>query len=108
MRLLHQQGNQCMLQSEQERGLSHLTGKWMSRPALQRAMLNAGINIFVNEYTDKYVSACGKVCIFYVLALRKGRTERFGLVIQLCECQVLQHSDSMYPQIIASVTGNWS
>ncbi|XP_030295375.1 dynein axonemal intermediate chain 7 isoform X2 [Sparus aurata] len=54
------QGNQCMLQSEQERGLSHLTGKWMSRPALQRAMLNAGINIFVNEYTDKYVSACGK------------------------------------------------
>ncbi|XP_073336496.1 dynein axonemal intermediate chain 7 [Pagrus major] len=54
------QGNQCMLQSEQERGLSHLIGKWMSGPALQRAMLNAGINIFVNEYTDKYVSACGK------------------------------------------------
>ncbi|XP_029318234.1 LOW QUALITY PROTEIN: dynein axonemal intermediate chain 7 [Cottoperca gobio] len=54
------QGNQCMLQSEQERGLSHLTGKWMSGPALQRAMLNAGVNIFVNEYTDKYVSSCGK------------------------------------------------
>ncbi|XP_036976768.1 dynein intermediate chain CFAP94, axonemal isoform X2 [Acanthopagrus latus] len=54
------QGNRCMLQSEQERGLSHLTGKWMSRSALQRATLNAGINIFVNEYTDKYVSACGK------------------------------------------------
>ncbi|XP_041820365.1 dynein intermediate chain CFAP94, axonemal [Chelmon rostratus] len=54
------QGNQCMLQSEQERGLSHLIGKWMSGPVLQRAMLNAGINIFVNEYTNKYVSTCGK------------------------------------------------
>ncbi|XP_042258677.1 dynein axonemal intermediate chain 7 isoform X3 [Thunnus maccoyii] len=54
------QGNQCMLQSEQEIGLSHLVGKWMSGPALQRAMLNAGINIFVSEYTDKYVSTCGK------------------------------------------------
>uniref|UniRef100_A0A8C3AVX4 Dynein axonemal intermediate chain 7 n=1 Tax=Cyclopterus lumpus TaxID=8103 RepID=A0A8C3AVX4_CYCLU len=52
--------NQCMLQSEQERGLAHLIGKWMSGPVLQRAMLNAGINIFVSEYTDKYVSTCGK------------------------------------------------
>ncbi|KAM9334619.1 dynein axonemal intermediate chain 7 [Symphorus nematophorus] len=54
------QGNQCTLQSEQERGLSYLIGKWMSGPALLRAMLNAGINIFVNEYTDRYVSTCGK------------------------------------------------
>ncbi|XP_042367700.1 dynein axonemal intermediate chain 7 [Plectropomus leopardus] len=54
------QGDQCMLQSEQERGLSHLMGKWMSGPVLQRAMLNSGINIFVNEYTDKYVSTCSK------------------------------------------------
>ncbi|XP_032360835.1 dynein axonemal intermediate chain 7 isoform X2 [Etheostoma spectabile] len=54
------QGNQCMLQLEQERGLSHLIGKWMSGPILQRAMLKAGINIFVNEYTDKYVIPCGK------------------------------------------------
>ncbi|XP_029902303.1 dynein axonemal intermediate chain 7 [Myripristis murdjan] len=54
------QGNQCMLQSEQDKGLSHLQGKWMGGPALQRAMVNAGINIFVNEYTDKYVSTCGK------------------------------------------------
>ncbi|XP_030575871.1 dynein axonemal intermediate chain 7 isoform X2 [Archocentrus centrarchus] len=54
------QENKCMLQSEQKRGLSHLIGKWMSGPALQRAMLNAGINIFVNEYTDKYVSNCAK------------------------------------------------
>ncbi|KAM6895697.1 dynein axonemal intermediate chain 7 [Xenentodon cancila] len=52
--------NQCMLQSEQERGLSHLLGKWMSGPALQIAMMNAGINIFVNEYSDKYVNICEK------------------------------------------------
>ncbi|XP_061571116.1 dynein axonemal intermediate chain 7-like [Cololabis saira] len=52
--------NQCMLQSEQERGPSHLLGKWMSGPALQRAMINAGINIFVNEHSDRYVSICDK------------------------------------------------
>ncbi|XP_069556173.1 dynein axonemal intermediate chain 7 [Brachyistius frenatus] len=54
------QDNQCMLQSKQDKGFSHLTGKWMSGPALQRAMPNTGINIFVNEYTDKYISSCGK------------------------------------------------
>ncbi|XP_018555984.1 dynein axonemal intermediate chain 7 isoform X1 [Lates calcarifer] len=54
------QGDQCMLQSEREKGLSHLLGKWMSSPVLQRAMLNAGINIFVSEHTDKYVSTCAK------------------------------------------------
>uniref|UniRef100_A0A8D3B229 Dynein axonemal intermediate chain 7 n=1 Tax=Scophthalmus maximus TaxID=52904 RepID=A0A8D3B229_SCOMX len=54
------QGDRCMLQTEQEKGLSHLQGKWMSCPVLQRAMLSAGINIFVNEYTDKYVSSFGK------------------------------------------------
>ncbi|XP_076010503.1 dynein axonemal intermediate chain 7 [Genypterus blacodes] len=54
------QGNRCMLQSKQQNGLSHLTGKWMSGPALQRAMINSGINIFVNEHTDKYVNTCGK------------------------------------------------
>ncbi|KAM4727994.1 dynein axonemal intermediate chain 7 [Anableps anableps] len=54
------QNNQCMLQLEQERGLSHLVGKWMSGPALQKAMFKAGINIFVNEHTHKYVSICNK------------------------------------------------
>ncbi|XP_077941172.1 dynein axonemal intermediate chain 7 isoform X4 [Gasterosteus aculeatus] len=54
------QGNQCMLQSEQTKGLSHVRGKWMSSPVLQKAMLNAGVNITVNEFTDKYVSTCGK------------------------------------------------
>ncbi|XP_035003896.2 dynein axonemal intermediate chain 7 [Hippoglossus stenolepis] len=53
------QGDQCILKSE-VKGLSHLQGKWMSSPDLQRAMLNAGINIFVNEHTDKYVSSFGK------------------------------------------------
>ncbi|XP_012730073.2 protein CASC1 isoform X2 [Fundulus heteroclitus] len=54
------QNNQCMLEMEQHRGLSHLTGKWMSGPALQKAMLKAGINIFANEHTHKYVSICKK------------------------------------------------
>uniref|UniRef100_A0A665TKC1 Dynein axonemal intermediate chain 7 n=1 Tax=Echeneis naucrates TaxID=173247 RepID=A0A665TKC1_ECHNA len=53
-------GDQCMLQPEQGKGLSQLLGKWMSSQALQKAMLNGGINIFVNEYTEKYVSTCGK------------------------------------------------
>ncbi|KAM4615617.1 dynein axonemal intermediate chain 7 [Polymixia lowei] len=54
------QGDRCMLRSEQETGPSHLLGKWMSGPALRRAMVNAGFNVFVDEYTDKYVSSCGK------------------------------------------------
>ncbi|XP_034019519.1 protein CASC1 isoform X2 [Thalassophryne amazonica] len=54
------QGSQCMLQSEHEKRLSHLTGKWMSGAAMQRAIVHAGINIFVNEHTDKYISTCGK------------------------------------------------
>ncbi len=67
-----------MLQSEHERGLFHLIGKWTSGPALQRAMLNAGINIFVNEHTDKYISTCGKVCIFSLVAFRvEERDTRF-------------------------------
>ncbi|CAB1444420.1 unnamed protein product [Pleuronectes platessa] len=53
------QGDQCILQSE-VKGLSNLQGQWMSSPDLQRAMINAGINIFVNEHTEKYVSSCGK------------------------------------------------
>lgn len=62
------QDNQCMLQSERERGLAHLLGKWMSGPVLQRAMLNAGVNIFVGEHTDQYVATCGKVYMFYSFA----------------------------------------
>ncbi|XP_019898414.2 protein CASC1 isoform X2 [Esox lucius] len=49
-------GSQCMLLSDQESGLKHILGKWMSPHTLQRAMVNAGVNIFVNQYSDKYVS----------------------------------------------------
>uniref|UniRef100_M4A2M0 Dynein axonemal intermediate chain 7 n=1 Tax=Xiphophorus maculatus TaxID=8083 RepID=M4A2M0_XIPMA len=52
--------SQCMLRLAHSRGLSHLVGQWMSAPALQKAMLKAGINIFVNENTHKYVSVCKK------------------------------------------------
>lgn len=51
-----------MLQSEQAMGLSQLIGRWMSAPTLQKAMITAGINIFVNEYADNYISTYGKVC----------------------------------------------
>lgn len=36
-------------------------GKWMSLPALQTAMRRAGVNVFVNEYSDKYVTVSAKV-----------------------------------------------
>lgn len=52
-----------MLQSEQAMGLSQLIGKWMSGPTLQKAMITAGINIFVDECADNYISTYGKVCI---------------------------------------------
>ncbi|XP_029598335.1 dynein axonemal intermediate chain 7 [Salmo trutta] len=49
-------GSKCMLQSDQERGLNHILGQWMSPSQLQKAMVSAGVNIFVNQYSDKYVS----------------------------------------------------
>uniref|UniRef100_A0A671M7W8 Dynein axonemal intermediate chain 7 n=1 Tax=Sinocyclocheilus anshuiensis TaxID=1608454 RepID=A0A671M7W8_9TELE len=49
-------GKQCMLHMEETKNLDHLLGKWMSPSELQKAMQRAGINIFVNEYSDKYVS----------------------------------------------------
>ncbi|KAM8884145.1 dynein axonemal intermediate chain 7 isoform 2-T2 [Synchiropus picturatus] len=54
------QGSRCMLQLHGRTGPSHLVGKWMSRDDLQRAMVQAGINIFVNEYSENYVSVCAK------------------------------------------------
>nr|XP_057933335.1 dynein axonemal intermediate chain 7 isoform X2 [Doryrhamphus excisus]XP_057933336.1 dynein axonemal intermediate chain 7 isoform X2 [Doryrhamphus excisus] len=53
-------GNQCMLQSERVVGLASLFEQWMSGPDLQQAMLKAGINVFVNEHTDKFVNTCDK------------------------------------------------
>uniref|UniRef100_A0A3B3I160 Dynein axonemal intermediate chain 7 n=1 Tax=Oryzias latipes TaxID=8090 RepID=A0A3B3I160_ORYLA len=52
--------NLCMLQSDQRKGLAHILGRWMSRAALQRAMTKAGLHIFVNEHTDRYVHTCRK------------------------------------------------
>ncbi|XP_037552068.1 dynein axonemal intermediate chain 7 [Nematolebias whitei] len=54
------QGKECMLQLQEDRGLHHVVGRWMSRPALQTAMFSAGINIFVEEYADAYVSSLDK------------------------------------------------
>uniref|UniRef100_A0A3P8WER5 Dynein axonemal intermediate chain 7 n=1 Tax=Cynoglossus semilaevis TaxID=244447 RepID=A0A3P8WER5_CYNSE len=54
------QGDRCMLQSDDHRGLSHILGQWLSSAVLQRAMIKAGVNVFVNEFTDRYVSSCGK------------------------------------------------
>lgn len=59
-----------MLQLEQERGLPQLTDRWMSVAALQSAMISAGLNIFVNEHSEKYTSACVKVRVT-VLGLRR-------------------------------------
>uniref|UniRef100_A0A3Q2XD27 Dynein axonemal intermediate chain 7 n=1 Tax=Hippocampus comes TaxID=109280 RepID=A0A3Q2XD27_HIPCM len=55
------QGNQCMLQTDREVALTNLFGKWMSAPDLQQAMVKAGINVFVNEHTEKFVTSCRKV-----------------------------------------------
>lgn len=53
-----------MLQLEQETRLPQLTERWMSVSALQTAMVKAGLNIFVNEHSEKYVSACTKVRVY--------------------------------------------
>lgn len=50
-----------MLQLEQGTTLPQLTNRWMSVSALQTAIVNAGINVFVNEHSEKYVSTCAKV-----------------------------------------------
>ncbi|XP_058272929.1 dynein axonemal intermediate chain 7 [Hemibagrus wyckioides] len=54
------QGNQCMLQMDQAPGLNHILGKWMSLAALQDAMRRTGVNMFVSEYSDKYVTISAK------------------------------------------------
>ncbi|XP_053364665.1 dynein axonemal intermediate chain 7 isoform X1 [Clarias gariepinus] len=54
------QGNQCLLEMDQAPALNHILGKWMSLSALQRAMTHAGVNIFVKEYSDKFVTVNAK------------------------------------------------
>ncbi|KAL2076614.1 hypothetical protein ACEWY4_027786 [Coilia grayii] len=53
-------GNQCMLQTALENAPAHIQGQWMSASALQKAMRAAGINIFTDEHSDKYVSVNAK------------------------------------------------
>ncbi|XP_062347826.1 dynein axonemal intermediate chain 7-like isoform X2 [Cinclus cinclus] len=56
--------NQCMLSSvvvEEEKVLSHITGKWMSPFALREALKRAGVNIFPAEYSPEYVPVPRKV-----------------------------------------------
>ncbi|CAF96318.1 unnamed protein product, partial [Tetraodon nigroviridis] len=65
------QGSLCMLQLEQERALPQLTDRWMSVAALQAAMIGAGLNVFVNEHSEKYASACAKVRVTAVLPGRE-------------------------------------
>lgn len=89
---LCRQGNQCMLLSEHERGLSHLKDKWMSSSALQQALIHAGVNIFVNEHTQKFVCSRGKVSV----AVGKEDQRRIGLKfqcpkLQLCYLLLLSH-----------------
>lgn len=50
-----------MLQMDQAPGLNHILGKWRSLAALQDAMRRAGVNMFVSEYSDKYVTISAKV-----------------------------------------------
>uniref|UniRef100_A0A4W4FXN1 Dynein axonemal intermediate chain 7 n=1 Tax=Electrophorus electricus TaxID=8005 RepID=A0A4W4FXN1_ELEEL len=53
-------GNRCMLQMERARELTPILGRWMNLPALQAAMRRSGINMFVNEYSEKYVDVHAK------------------------------------------------
>lgn len=65
-----QQGNECNLQLEQGRDLPQLTGRWMSVAALQAAMINAGLNVFVNEHSEKFAWACVKVRVTVFINLQ--------------------------------------
>lgn len=57
------QENQCKLQTARAPELSNLVDTWMSFSALKTAMIHSGVNIFVNEYSDKYVAVSTKVNI---------------------------------------------
>lgn len=72
-----------MLLSEHERGLSHLKDKWMSSSALQQALINAGVNVFVNEHTEKFVSSRGKVSV----AVQTDDQRRIGSRFQCLKLQ---------------------
>lgn len=74
-----------MLLSDHERGLSHLKDKWMSSSALQQALINAGVNVFVNEHTEKFVSSRGKVSVAVQTEDQRRISSRFQcLKLQFC------------------------
>uniref|UniRef100_A0A3B3ZKT2 Dynein axonemal intermediate chain 7 n=1 Tax=Periophthalmus magnuspinnatus TaxID=409849 RepID=A0A3B3ZKT2_9GOBI len=79
------QGHQCMLQTQEQKCLSHFTGKWMNSTALQRAMQDSGINIFVNEFTEKYVTTYGNFSSGVVLLRWNAQCGPEHLVMQVCE-----------------------
>ncbi|XP_066561446.1 dynein axonemal intermediate chain 7 isoform X1 [Amia ocellicauda] len=49
--------DQCMLNiANTENNLSHIRGHWMTPSGLMRAMRRAGVNVFADEHSDRYVS----------------------------------------------------
>ncbi|XP_005040282.1 PREDICTED: protein CASC1 isoform X3 [Ficedula albicollis] len=63
--------DQCMLSSvvvEEEKVLSHITGKWMSPFALRETLKRAGVNIFPAEYSPEYVPVPRKAALTEVKA----------------------------------------
>ncbi|XP_009075290.1 PREDICTED: protein CASC1 [Acanthisitta chloris] len=67
-------GHQCMLSSvvvEEKDVLSHITGKWMSPVALRAALKRAGVNIFPEEHSHKYVPLKKKAALAEVKAYQQ-------------------------------------
>ncbi|NXE21401.1 CASC1 protein, partial [Ardeotis kori] len=67
-------GNQCMLSSvvvEEKDVLSHITGKWLSPVHLRAVLKKAGVNIFPEEYSHKYVSVNKKAPLAEVRAYQQ-------------------------------------
>ncbi|XP_005062955.1 PREDICTED: protein CASC1-like [Ficedula albicollis] len=53
---------------EEEKVLSHITGKWMSPFALRETLKRAGVNIFPAEYSPEYVPVPRKAALTEVKA----------------------------------------
>uniref|UniRef100_A0A8C4UEC8 Dynein axonemal intermediate chain 7 n=1 Tax=Falco tinnunculus TaxID=100819 RepID=A0A8C4UEC8_FALTI len=67
-------GNQCMLSSvvvKEKDVLSHLTGKWTSPLDLRAVLKKAGVNIFPEEFSHKYVPVNKKAALAEAGAYRQ-------------------------------------
>ncbi|NWU92976.1 CASC1 protein, partial [Upupa epops] len=67
-------GDRCMLSSvtvEEKNVLSHITGKWIRPVDLRAALKKAGVNIFPEEYSHKYVSVNKKALLAEVRAYQQ-------------------------------------